>query len=307
MSVSPSRGSNDAANEPRAPVTLRTLTRMAQRGEPFACLACYDATTARWLARGGVHLLLAGDSAAQVVLGLERTIDAPIEFMIQITAAVKRGAPDTVVMADMPFLTYHVSEARAIENAGRFMTEGKADCVKLEADASLAPVVAKMTTAGIPVCAHVGFRPQTTGLVGVPTAKGRSAEEARKIVDDAVALERAGAVLLLIEAVPPEVARAVVEATSVPVIGIGAGTDCHGQILVVNDLLGMSDDVPRFAEPVAKVGEEIRRAGAEWVRRVSAGDVGGQAYRMREGESDALASEKARNPGAGVNEPPVSR
>lgn len=280
---------------------------MAKRGEPFACLACYDATTARWLARGGVHLLLAGDSAAQVVLGLERTIDAPLEFMIQITAAIKRGAPDAVVMADMPFLSYHLSEAQAIENAGRFMTEGKADCVKLEADASLAPIIARMTSAGIPVCAHVGFRPQTTGLVGVPTAKGRRADEAKRIVDDAVALEGAGAVLLLVEAVPPEVARAVVEATSVPVIGIGAGTDCHGQILVVNDLIGMTDEAPRFAEPVAQVGEEIRRAGAEWVRRVSSGDVGGRAYRMHEGEAAALASEKARNPEAGVNEPPVSR
>lgn len=288
--------------EARPKVTLRTLARMAERGDRFACLACYDATTARWLERAGVHLLLAGDSAAQVILGLERTIDAPLDFMIQITSAVKRGAPNTVVMADMPFLSYHVSTEAAMVNAGRFMTEGLADCVKLEADASMAPVVAKMTSAGIPVCAHVGFRPQTTGLVGVPTAKGRSAGEAERIISDAVALEQAGAGMLLIEAVPPEVALGVVEATKVPVVGIGAGPACHGQILVVNDLLGTSDQPPRFAEPEAALGEAIRDAGRRWVERVARGDVGGQAYRMHEGEAEALA--RARG---GVNETRTSR
>ncbi|MFG0306803.1 MAG: 3-methyl-2-oxobutanoate hydroxymethyltransferase [Phycisphaerales bacterium JB040] len=265
-------------------MTLRTLARMAERGEPFACLACYDATTARWLERAGVHLLLAGDSAAQVVLGFDRSIDAPLDYLVTITAALKRGAPGTVIMADMPFLSYHASVDQAMSNAGRFMTEGRADVVKLEADHTFAGLVDRMTRAGIPVCAHVGFRPQTTGLKGVPTAAGRTEHELRSIVEDAVALEEAGAVLLLVEAVPPDVTRAIMEKTSVPLIGIGAGTDAHGQILVVNDLLGLTDRPPRFADPVSSLGREIERAGGEWVRRVASRAIGGQTYAMREGE-----------------------
>ncbi|MEM9559438.1 MAG: 3-methyl-2-oxobutanoate hydroxymethyltransferase [Planctomycetota bacterium] len=267
---------------PRQAVTLRTLRGMAARGEPFACLTAYDATTARWLERGGVHVLLAGDSAAQVVLGFERTVDMPLDFAIQMTAAVKRGAPGTVIMADMPFMSYHASADEAMTNAGRFVREGLADVVKLEADASFAPIVERMTRAGIPVCAHIGFRPQATAIEGVPTAAGRTQDAADLIVEDAVRLERAGAVLLLIEAVPPEVTRRVLQATSVPLIGIGAGTDCHGQILVVQDLLGMSDRPPRFAEPVASLGEAVQSAGAEWVQRVATGTIGGQTYRMRD-------------------------
>lgn len=283
------RTDRDPIVERKGPVTLRDLARMASRGEKFACLACYDATTASRLERAGVHVLLAGDSAANVILGFERSIDAPFEFLVTITAALKRGAPRTLVMADMPFMSYQASDAEAMRNAGRFMTEGRADVVKLETDASFAPLVRKMTAAGIPVCAHVGFRPQTTALSGVPTAQGRTAGQAQRVIDDAVALEAAGAVLVLVEAVPPEVTREVVSRTNVPVIGIGAGTDCHGQILVVNDLLGMTDAPPRFAEPVAAIGDEIERAGREWVARVGAGAIGGRAYAMRDGEAARLA------------------
>lgn len=265
---------------------------MAEAGEPFACLTAYDATTARWLERGGVHVLLAGDSAAQMVLGFERTVDMPLDFAVQMTAGVKRGAPHTVVMADMPFMSYHGSADEAVVNAGRFVIEGLADVVKLEVDASFAPLVERMTRAGVPVCSHIGFRPQTTAIEGVPTAAGRTADAAERIVADAVALERAGSVLLLIEAVPPEVTRAVLEATSVPVIGIGAGTDCHGQILVVQDLIGQSDRPPRFAEPVAALGDAVRDAGAEWVKRVRERAIGGQTYKMRGGSPDGGASGK---------------
>ncbi len=279
----------------RDAVTLKTLRRMAERGEKFACLAAYDATTARWLERGGVHVLLAGDSAAQVVLGHERTIDAPIGFLVQITAALKRGAPRTLVMADMPFMSYHASVEAAMENAGRFMRDGLADVVKLEADASFGALVDRMTRAGIPVCAHIGYRPQTTAVLGGPTAQGRTEDAMEALVDDAVALEAAGAVLLLVEAVPPEVTRRIVEATSVPVIGIGAGTDCHGQILVVHDLLGLTDQTPRFAEPVDAIGERIKEAGAEWTARVARDQIGGSRYTMREtGPSAGPASGAAR-------------
>ncbi len=281
---------------PPAPVTLRTLRRMRERGEAFACLTCYDATTARWLARAGVHVLLVGDTAAEVILGYQRTIDMPLEVAIALTAGVKRGAPHTFVMADMPFMSYQADEAEAIRNAGRFLTEGLADCVKVEANASFGPLVEKMTRAGVPICGHVGSRPQTAALTSGYTSAGRTAQQAERLVADAVAMERAGAVLLLVEAVPNEVARRIIEATTAPVIGIGAGPDCHGQVLVLQDLLGLSEQAPRFAEPVAALGPAFQSAAAEWVRRVSERRVGGVRYEMLPGELERFRSRPARSP-----------
>jgi 3-methyl-2-oxobutanoate hydroxymethyltransferase len=266
---------------------------MASEGKPFACLTCYDATTARWLARGGVHVLLVGDTAAEMVLGFDRTIDAPLDFMVTITAGVKRGAPDVIVMADMPFMSYQASEDAAIVNAGRFLVEGLADIVKIEADASFAPLVARMTRAGIPVCAHVGSRPQRAAITSGYGSAGRTAQEARRVVEDAVALEQAGAVMLLAEAVPDEVTAMILQQTKSPLIGIGAGPACHGQVLVVQDLLGMSDSPPRFAEPVAAMGPAITAASAQWVHRVSQRAVGGARYTMKAGESVAAAAPNA--------------
>jgi len=294
--TSPSGVYGTMADEKARAVTLRTLYRMAQRNEPFSCLACYDAATARWLERAGVHVLLAGDSAAQVVLGYERTIDAPLDFMIHITAAIKRGAPSRLIMADMPFLSVTVDTAEAIRNAGRFMREGLADVVKVESDGSHVDLVRHMTSAGIPVCAHVGLKPQHVGLKGGYRAEGRTADDARRIIDDAHALEQAGAVLLLVEAVPDEVIAGMLEATSIPIIGIGAGPACHGQILVVNDLIGLTDNPPRFVDPVAALGPAIRDAGAEWVRRVSKRRIGGTRYVMPETEAERLESPSPRPP-----------
>jgi len=175
-------------------------------------------------------------------------------------------------------------------NAGRFMVEGKADCVKLEADESFAGLVERMTRSGIPVCAHVGARPSTAALAGSYGSAGRNADEAEQIVADAVALEQAGAVLLLIEAVPPEVTERVLRETTVPMIGIGAGPACHGQILVIQDLVGMTDTPPRFAERSASLGTAFQAAGADWVRRVSERDIGGKGYEMRDGEADRFYS-----------------
>lgn len=266
---------------------------MVRDGEPFACLTCYDATTARWLERAGVHVLLVGDTAAEVILGFDRTVDMPLDIAVALTAAVKRGAPRTMVMADMPFMSYQADDAEAIRNAGRFITEGRADVVKIEADASYIGLVEKMTRAGIPVCAHVGSRPQLAGLQGGYGGAGRTAKEAATIVDDAVALEQAGAVMLLVEAVPPTVTDAILKATTAPLIGIGAGNAPHGQVLVLQDLLGMTDAPPRFAPAVARLGEAIQSAGEEWVRRVAARSVSGpgaeaKAPPRRVGGEDAL-------------------
>lgn len=258
----------------RPPVTIKTLRKMASSGEPFAALTCYDATTAKWLQRAGVHILLVGDTAAEMVLGYTRTIDMPLEVLIALTAGVKRGAPSTVVMADMPFLSYHTTDDDALKNAGRFLTEGLADIVKLEADASFAPLVAKMTRAGIPVCAHVGTRPQQVALTGGYVSTGKTPKQAAQIVTDAVALEQAGAVMLLIEAVPDAVTTEVMNATTVPLIGIGAGSAPHGQVLVLQDLLGLTDNPPPFARAIAQLGGAIQNAAETYVQMVADRRIG---------------------------------
>ena len=290
MSLSPKQPDKASSSEslPQEAVSLKTLKRMKRNGEPFACLACYDATTARWLERAGVHLLLAGDSAAQVILGYERTIDMPIDFAVEITAAIKRGAPRCLIMADMPFMTYHASVESAMVNAARFMTQGNADVVKLECDETFAPLVQHLTRAGIPICAHIGCKPQASSLTGGPMAAGRTASQLEQVVRDAVALEEAGAVFVLVEAVPEEVTHAVMQAVHVPVIGIGAGTGCDGQILVVNDLIGMTDDPPRFAQAVESFGPRLKAAGQQWVASVQSGSIGGQVYSMRAGEKEKI-------------------
>jgi 3-methyl-2-oxobutanoate hydroxymethyltransferase len=274
------------------PLTLRSLRCMVKKGHPIACLTCYDATTARWLEEAGVHLLLVGDTAAEVVLGLPGTIHMPLDVAIALTAAVKRGAPNLVVMGDMPFMSYQADDAEAIRNAGRFLTEGMADVVKLEMDASFAPLVSKLTRAGIPVCAHVGSRPQQSGLTGGYASKGRTADQATQVLADARALEEAGAVMLLVEAVPPEVAAMLVKQAHVPVIGIGAGDAPHGQILVLQDLLGMTQWQPGFAEPVVRLGPQIADAAREWVRRVDERSVTSHRYQMRPGEQEKLAAKQ---------------
>ncbi len=219
---------------------------------------------------------------------ITRTIDMPLDVLLALTAAVKRGAPNQHVMGDMPFMSYQADEAEAIRNAGRFMTEGLADSVKVEADASFAPLISKMARAGIPVCGHVGSRPQLAALKGGYGAAGRTATEANQIVADAVALEQAGAVLLLVEAVPDEVTKRILERTSVPLIGIGAGEQCHGQVLVLHDLLGLTDTPPRFAEPAAKLGPVVQQAAEQWIQRVKDRQIGGRRYTMPPAEADKL-------------------
>ncbi|MEM9662380.1 MAG: 3-methyl-2-oxobutanoate hydroxymethyltransferase [Planctomycetota bacterium] len=282
------------AGSSRERVTMRTLRAMKARGDAFACLTCYDATSARWLDRAGIDVLLIGDTAAEVILGYERTIDMPLDIAIALTAAVRRGADRAMVMGDMPFLSYHCGEDEAVRNAGRFMTEGMADIVKLEADAGFAPLIARMAGAGIAVCGHVGSRPQTAALDGGYGSAGRTAAEAQRIVDDAVALEQAGAVMLLVEAVPAVVADRILEMTKVPLIGIGAGSACDGQILVMQDLVGMTDAAPRFAERSASLGPALKDAGEDWVQRVRARSIGGRGYAMLEGELERFQA--ARRP-----------
>ncbi len=270
------------------PVTIRTLRRMVDAGEAFPCLTAYDALTAGWLQQAGIPVLLVGDTAAEVILGLPATIHAPLDFMITLTAAVKRGAPNCWVIGDMPFLSYQVSEAEAIRNGGRFLVEGRADAVKLEVDAAFVPVVTRMAQAGIPVIAHIGSRPQHVGRHGGYYSDGRRAEDAYRLIDEARSFEEAGAVMILVEAVPEEVAAAIVDAVDVPVIGCGAGSACHGQIVVTHDLTGMTEWQPPFAQPIEAVGDSLVRVAGVWADRVRRRAHGEHPYRMIEGESERL-------------------
>jgi 3-methyl-2-oxobutanoate hydroxymethyltransferase len=269
--------------------TIPGLAKAARDGQAFACLTAYDATTARWLARAGVHVLLVGDTASEMVLGFSRTIDIPLDVLLALTAGVQRGSRSAgvehppLIMGDMPFMSYQASPDDALRNAGRFLTEGLCDIVKLEVDASFAPLVDRMTRAGIPVCAHIGSRPQRAALTGGYASAGRTSDQADQVVRDAQSMLDAGAVMLLVEAIPEAVTSRVMLAARandrrVPVIGIGAGPEPDGQVLVINDLLGLTDRAPAFAAPVAQLGQAIRDAGAAWVTRVAERAVGPSPY-----------------------------
>ncbi len=285
VSGAPGAGSPPGTGQP---VTLKTIRAWKASGQKFACLTCYDATTARWLQEAGVPVLLVGDTAAEMILGFPGTIHAPLDLLLALTAAVRRGAPSTLVMGDMPFMSYQADDAEALRNAGRFLTEGMADAVKVEVDRTFAPLVEKMARAGIPVVGHVGARPQLSKRRGGYGSVGRTAAEARNLIADAVAIEAAGAIMLLIEAAPNEVSARIVEKTSVPVIGCGAGPACHGQIVVLQDLLGLSDWQPLFARPLVDLGTQIVSAAGRWKRMVFASELGEHPYTMPEDERNKL-------------------
>ncbi|MCH2152487.1 MAG: 3-methyl-2-oxobutanoate hydroxymethyltransferase [Phycisphaerales bacterium] len=289
-----SSGNSNTPQGLEKPVTLRTIRRMVESGDPFAALTCYDATSARWFQQAGVPVLLVGDTAAEMILGLPGTIHAPLDFMLTITAAVRRGAPNCLLMGDMPFLSYQVDEAEAIRNAGRFMVEGQADCVKLEVDGTFSGLVSQMNRAGIPVIAHIGSRPQQVKHDGGYRSFGRTAAEASRLIEDARRLEEAGATMLLIEAVPSEVTQAIVDCTSIPVIGCGAGTACHGQVVVTQDLMGLTPWQPAFASPLVDMGAEFVALGQKWIDRVKTGNLGEHPYKMAPGETLGDSGEVAR-------------
>lgn len=259
-----------------ARVTLRTLRQWIAGGQTFPMLTCYDAATAACLWRGGVGTLLVGDTAAQMVLGHDSTLPAKMPIMLALTAAVRRGAPGALVMADMPFGSYQASPDQALENAMAFIADAGADAVKLEVDASFLPLVQRMAHAGVPVVAHLGSRPQQVRATGGYVSAGRTHAEANLIVEQARLMLDAGATMLLLEAVPAEVSQRVVEVAAgrqpvVPVIGCGAGPACHGHVVVLHDLLGLTDWQPPFAPVLAQVGRQIAEAAGAWKRLVESG------------------------------------
>ena len=240
---------------------LPELRELKRRGEKIVMVTAYDAPSARLADAAGVELVLVGDSASMVVLGHDSTVPASMDELLMLTRAATRGAKRPLVVADMPFGSFQVSDEEALANAIRFVKEAAADAVKLEGAGPTVGRVHALVGAGIPVMGHIGLTPQSATALGGFKAQGRTAEGARKLVADARELEAAGCFSIVLEAVPAQVAAEVTRTLSIPTIGIGAGRECDGQVLVWHDLLGLYEGrAPRFVKRYADLGTEIRRA-----------------------------------------------
>jgi 3-methyl-2-oxobutanoate hydroxymethyltransferase len=260
-------------------ITVRDIRAFKERGEHFAMLTAYDAPSARLLDEAGIPIILVGDTLAMVMLGHDSTLPATMDVMLHHTAAVVRGRTNAFVVGDMPFLSYQVSVEEGIRNAGRFLKEAGAHAVKLEGGGRVLRLVERITEAGIPVMGHVGLTPQSVNQFGGYRVQGRDEEAAHQIVRDAKDLEAAGIFALVLEAVPAPVAAEVTSSLQVPTIGIGAGPDCDGQVLVWHDFLGISEGhLPRFAKPYAHLADDIRAAAAAFAREVGEGTYPGPEH-----------------------------
>jgi len=250
-------------------VALTELAELKERRQPIAMITAYDAPSGRLADAAGADIILVGDSAAMTVLGHDSTVPATMEEMIVLTRAVNRGARRPLVVADMPFGSFQVSDEDALRNAIRFLKEASADAVKLEGAGATLSRVQALVGAGIPTMGHIGLTPQSATLLGGFKAQGRTAEKARRLVEDALALEAAGVFALVLEAVPAPVAARITELLSIPTIGIGAGVDCDGQVLVWHDLLGLYEGrSPRFVKQYADLAAEITKAVSSYVSDV---------------------------------------
>ena len=251
---------------------LTEIAEMKRRGDRIVMVTAYDAPGARFADGAGIDVVLVGDSAAMVVLGHDSTVPATMDEMLVLTRAVTRGARRPVVVADMPFGSFQVSDEAALGNAIRFVKEAGADAVKLEGAGPTLSRVRALVGAGIPVMGHIGLTPQSATMLGGFKAQGRTAEKARQLVDDARALEAAGCFSLVLEAVPSPVATRITETLSIPTIGIGAGVGCDGQVLVYHDLLGLYEArAPRFVKRYAALADEIRAALERYAEDVRSG------------------------------------
>jgi 3-methyl-2-oxobutanoate hydroxymethyltransferase len=253
-------------------LSLLRLAEMKRKGDKIAMVTAYDAPSARLADEAGVDLILVGDSAAMVVLGHDSTLPISLDEMLLLTTAVARSTRRALIVGDLPFGSYQESDEKAVASAGRMVKEGGADIVKLEGSDRRLSRVRAIVDAGIPVMGHIGLTPQSATMLGGYKPQGRTAIKAQHLLEAAKALEAAGCSALVVEAVPPPVASRIAAAISIPVIGIGAGPGCDGQVLVWHDLLGISDDpVPRFVKRYADLSTEIRRAITAYVDDVRSG------------------------------------
>lgn len=277
-----------------ARVTVRDVLQMKERGEKICMVTAYDYTSARLLDEAGIPVLLVGDSLGMVVLGHSSTIPVTLDDMIHHARAVTRGATRALVVVDLPFMTYTVSVEQALNNAARVIQETSAQAVKIEGGEPVASAVERLVQCGIPVMGHLGLTPQAIHQLGGFRAQGRTAAAAKRLLDDALLLQEVGAFAVVLEAVPPEVARIVTARLRIPTIGIGAGPYCDGQVQVFHDIFGLFGDfLPKHAKRYANLGEVIAQATAQYMAEVRAGvfPTAANAPRMDPAELAALEAE----------------
>ena len=274
-------------------VRTSKLMDMKQAGEPIVCVTAYDYSMARLVDEAGIPVVLVGDSLGNVVLGYDSTIPVTLDDVLHHTRAVVRGTKDALIVADMPFMTYSVTVEDALRNAARLLQEGGAQAVKLEGGAFVAATVRRLTETGIPVMGHLGLTPQSVHQLGGYRVQGRTAEQARRLLDDALAIEDAGAFAIVLETVPGNVAQAVTGRLTVPTIGIGAGPGCDGQIQVLHDILGLGTRQPRHAKRFAELNAVTLDALRAYRDEVSA-----RSFPTADHTTEADAAVVAELPGA---------
>jgi 3-methyl-2-oxobutanoate hydroxymethyltransferase len=279
--------------------TVLDFREMKRKGEKITFLTAYDFPMASFCEKAGIDMVLVGDSAAMVVYGLAGTVPMTMDQMVGHSQAVRRGAPATFVIGDMPFLSYQVSRESAIENAGRFFKEADVDAIKLEGGRRVIRQIEGIVEGGMPVMGHIGLTPQSSGQLGGFRAQGRTADAARELVEDALAIEKAGAFALLLEAVPPEVGRIITDMLKIPVLSIGAGIYTDGQLLIIGDMLGYFEAfTPKFVKKYANLAEVIEKAFREFGEDVRAGKFPEEkhCYRMLDGEYEKLQALLKKGP-----------
>lgn len=254
-------------------VTLQQLQAMKERGEPISMLTAYDYPSGLLADQSGVDMILVGDSLGMVVHGFESTLPVTMDMMVMHTQAVRRGAKRAFLVGDMPFMSYQASRDEALRNAGRLLKEGNADAIKLEGGLHMAETVHAMVQIGIAVMGHIGLTPQSVSAFGGFKVQGKSIEAARKLIEDAKAIEEAGAFAMVIEGVPAKLAELITRMVSIPTIGIGAGGGTDGQVLVMHDILGMFDRfTPKFVKQYANIGEAIQNVFTTFHQEVRSGE-----------------------------------
>jgi len=272
-------------------ITIADLLTAKRQNHRIVAVSCYDYTTAKLLSQSDIQMILVGDSAAQVVLGFDSTLPATMDFMVAITTAVRRGAPDLYLVADLPFLSYQVSRAEAVKNAGRFVVEAGAQMVKLEVTNAHIDIIKAVSDAGIAVMAHIGIRPQSIGKIGRFKAEATTADMAMELISLAEQMVAAGADSLLIEGTAAEVAEIITKRCEVPVIGCGSGPGCDGQILIAHDILGLTQGPgPKFAKSYGNLAKNTIDAFSTYSKEVKRGqfpDVE-HSYHIKSGELEKL-------------------
>ncbi|MFR1317350.1 MAG: 3-methyl-2-oxobutanoate hydroxymethyltransferase [Peptostreptococcus anaerobius] len=262
--------------------TVLTFKEAKKNKDKLTMLTAYDYTTAKLFDESGINSILVGDSLGMVMLGYEDTLSVTMEDMIHHTRAVSRGVKNAMVVSDMPFLSYNTGIRDAVINAGRLMAQGRADCVKLEGGKEVCDVIRAITDAKIPVCAHIGLTPQAINALGGFKVQGKDLDSARAIIEDALAVQEAGAFAVVLECVPALLASKISEMLDIPTIGIGAGPDCDGQVLVYQDMLGLYKDfTPKFVKRFADVGQQMDQGVRDYIQAVKDGSFPEPAHSFK--------------------------